>query len=644
MANSDNQVELKLNLNISGVQSALYDMIGDFTGTGKQFDKITKKIEESFKNLEAVIKRFGVNSKEAETAMKNYQKTLTSLVANGINPMAPSFTKLQNAVNGTTGAINNAGNSVKKTNMTWTNLALVVQDLPYGFRGIQNNLPALVGSFASATGAIYLAVSVVIAAITAWDMGMFKTKETTDELKKSQEDFAKTLLSAQSSALESGIKLKKYLQIAEDSTVSEYRRKEALNAVKQEITKVDENLGKSITTLAKAKAAVDLYTESLVQNAIVTTYTQRAADLTIQQTDAQKKLNTEYQKFTEIAKKYGVSVNMTNEELLNKAYRKDNFLARISGDGLDSAVNNLITINSLLKETNTDLDKSLKLALQNPLFKLGDADKAAGSDDTFSSNLRKENNLILTEIKKRAQLLKNYDDGGFILGETPTEKAKAAKKRKNDLETFKDYAMSGDFGKSLQGKTSSFFESLNPTQREADNEIIVARNKLINDQADAYLRLADSISNYATNAFLGLWNAMEQGATIGEALKLMFIDLVKQIAAAALKALVFSIVLSLLPTTGAAGMASTVAKTKAGGFGDIFKGVLGFANGGIVSGPTMGLIGEYPGAKSNPEVVAPLDKLKDLMASDSGGTFTIKGQDLVLAMNRSETALKYRRG
>jgi hypothetical protein len=69
-----------------------------------------------------------------------------------------------------------------------------------------------------------------------------------------------------------------------------------------------------------------------------------------------------------------------------------------------------------------------------------------------------------------------------------------------------------------------------------------------------------------------------------------------------------------------------------------------FANGGIVSGPTMGLIGEYPGAKSNPEVVAPLDKLKDLMGGDGGGTFTIKGQDLVLAMNRSETALKYRRG
>ena len=644
MANSENQVELKLNLDVSGVQSALYDMIGDFTGTGKEFDKITKKIEQSFKNLEAVIKRFGANSKEAESAMKSYQKTLTSLVANGVDPMSPSFLKLQNAVNGSTTAINNAGNSVKKTNMTFTNLALVIQDLPYGFRGIQNNLPALVGSFAAATGAIYLAVSVVIAAITAWDMGLFKTKETTDELKKSQEDFAKTLLSAQGSALEAGVKLKKYIQIAEDSTVSEVRRKEALNAVKQEITKVDANIGASITTLAKAKKAVEQYTESLIQNAVVTTYTQRAADLTVQQTDAQKKLNAEYQKFTAIAKKYGVTVNMTNEELLNKAYRKDNFLARISGDGLDAAVNNLITINGLLNDTNKDLDKSLNLALQNPLFKLGEPDKTAGADNTFSSNLRKENNLILIEIKKRAELLKKYN-GGFIEQETPQEKANAEKKRKSDLKNFADYKMTGEFGESLQGAKSSFFESLNPEKREAENEVIVAQNKSINEQADAYLRLADSISNYATNAFIGLWNAMEQGASIGEALKMMFIDLVKQIAAAAVKALIFSIVLSFLPTSGAGAVAATVAKSKAGGFGDLLKTFMGFANGGIVSGPTMGLIGEYPGAKSNPEVVAPLNKLKDLMAdSGGGGEFIIRGQDLVLAMNRSETALKYRRG
>jgi len=73
-------------------------------------------------------------------------------------------------------------------------------------------------------------------------------------------------------------------------------------------------------------------------------------------------------------------------------------------------------------------------------------------------------------------------------------------------------------------------------------------------------------------------------------------------------------------------------------------GATAFANGGIVSGPTMGLIGEYPGAKSNPEVVAPLDKLKDMLGGNGGGQFVLRGNDLVLALNRSETSLNLRRG
>ncbi|MFD1141857.1 tape measure protein [Larkinella insperata] len=42
-----------------------------------------------------------------------------------------------------------------------------------------------------------------------------------------------------------------------------------------------------------------------------------------------------------------------------------------------------------------------------------------------------------------------------------------------------------------------------------------------------------------------------------------------------------------------------------------------FADGGIVSGPTLGLVGEYANARSNPEVIAPLDKLKRMVG---GGT------------------------
>lgn len=63
-----------------------------------------------------------------------------------------------------------------------------------------------------------------------------------------------------------------------------------------------------------------------------------------------------------------------------------------------------------------------------------------------------------------------------------------------------------------------------------------------------------------------------------------------------------------------------------------------FADGGIVSGPTLGLMGEYPGARSNPEVIAPLDKLKTLMRTDQSNGYiastTIQGRDLAIVLER----------
>jgi len=67
-----------------------------------------------------------------------------------------------------------------------------------------------------------------------------------------------------------------------------------------------------------------------------------------------------------------------------------------------------------------------------------------------------------------------------------------------------------------------------------------------------------------------------------------------------------------------------------------------FAAGGIVSGPTMGLVGEYPGARSNPEVIAPLNKLQGMIGGSGtaanvnvGGQIRLEGQDLLIAIERA---------
>lgn len=68
-----------------------------------------------------------------------------------------------------------------------------------------------------------------------------------------------------------------------------------------------------------------------------------------------------------------------------------------------------------------------------------------------------------------------------------------------------------------------------------------------------------------------------------------------------------------------------------------------FANGGVVFGPTNALIGEYAGARNNPEVVAPLSKLKSMIGGGEQifiAESTIRGQDLVTVFRKASSTLR----
>tara|TARA_R100001086_G_scaffold244174_2_gene173604 strand:+ start:1542 stop:3926 length:2385 start_codon:yes stop_codon:yes gene_type:complete len=63
-----------------------------------------------------------------------------------------------------------------------------------------------------------------------------------------------------------------------------------------------------------------------------------------------------------------------------------------------------------------------------------------------------------------------------------------------------------------------------------------------------------------------------------------------------------------------------------------------FAEGGIVSGPTLAMVGEGRGTSSiNPEVIAPLDKLKGMIGGGRGGKLhgRISGSDILLSNDRA---------
>lgn len=70
------------------------------------------------------------------------------------------------------------------------------------------------------------------------------------------------------------------------------------------------------------------------------------------------------------------------------------------------------------------------------------------------------------------------------------------------------------------------------------------------------------------------------------------------------------------------------------------------ASGGIVYGNMFAQVGEYAGAANNPEVVAPLNKLRSLLQPASGGfggqvEFVIKGNRLVGVLNKESNKGKY---
>lgn len=74
-------------------------------------------------------------------------------------------------------------------------------------------------------------------------------------------------------------------------------------------------------------------------------------------------------------------------------------------------------------------------------------------------------------------------------------------------------------------------------------------------------------------------------------------------------------------------------------------GVMPFAKGGVVSGPTLALVGEYAGASNNPEVIAPLDKLRSMIQPQGGFggnvRFEIEGRKLVgVISNTTRVAAK----
>jgi hypothetical protein len=465
-------------------------------------------------------------------AVQNIQETVTAT-----QKLGTSFKTLPNVTDRSTNAL--------------MNLSRVAQDAPYGFIGIANNLNPLLESFqrlskdaGGAGGAlkamagglmgpagIGLALGAVSSIIVAFGPKIADFISGTNEATKAEEKFAQGLRDARAEASETGIRLQAYLNITNNASVSDERRAEALKAVKNELSKVNAAYASTITNVEQARAAVDLYTQALVAQAITSRYIDEIANKTIALADANKKIvqtGREYYATLETTK---LAINGYADASVYQA----SAISKAKNANID-ARNAALSLRSGIINLNQELTNTITLALDNPFYKL---DKGAKQ--------------LATSTKQVADNIQKI--GGQARAITP-EMAAPILMERGQAPTLPQAPQT------ISGQNTSY----DAIQLANDTLEAAKAQQLLNFQ----LQQTQAITNLLAPAFDSVVQAMVMGEDIGKALEAAFKQIVIQLISMIAQALLFKAILAGI--TGGTSLAGDVATGGLGMGGGNFLG------------------------------------------------------------------------
>lgn len=436
-------------------------------------------------------------------------------------------------------------------------------------------------------------------------LGVFNTKLT--DTQKQYQVLNEVNKEADKNAGKEIANLKLLYLAATDHNLAMKDRLKAANELKTEYPDILKNLSAEKIAAGGAASAYQALTDRVIENARAAAVASKVGELEAQRLQAEankkkilavtgaeiagaKSYNTGGEANTTITKEEQI-LNATNrrnkslkeqDDLLKQIDATENLLvSTITAKGVVDSLTNpdkpkkeKDTEKDALQELNKTLGQISEKYLQGAIdAKTFDAEsikaydsalnKISATSKAFDILIQKQNEYL--RPKKYGDLAKTIDSDPFTLDALK-------KQRENRLHPDADFKNPFGAPQNLhEGNSKGIFGD----ERGKKN---INDTKELNEELTKSAHIAD----IAGDAFKNLFQDLAQGENIGEAITKVFTDLVKQIAAAAIKAFAFAVVLNVIT-----GGAYSIGKIFTGAFGGNFTGK-GYAKGGLATGPESG--------------------------------------------------------
>jgi chromosome segregation ATPase len=590
---------------------------------------------------------------EANKASRE-QKTVNGATRASLNGLATSFSSVSSIMAIVADDNKELRNALMATNaaLNFSAAAMQVRDLSKEFGGL-GNAAKDVGNWIKANP--YL---VAAAAITAIGLAIATAETEAEKFARIQAEVNKELADATSSAKANAVSLNAYLDIVNDTTKSEKQRKGALLALKEAGIAVDDLNIKTAAGLRQLNARVQDSINLSIQKAIVDKAASKIAEIELKRiediNEAQKSQN-------------GLMKSLLGERIASAAaastevYINQNAAAatQLYTDAIKNASSQVAQLTPNVEAANnaqTNYNKGIKqgakdaASLEKELKKLEDGFQKLAKPQTSGGQFipldpmeeaKTEQERILDDITKSQEKFEKK-------GPLTSEDIFGADEVAQDVQVI-----TTEIGKippayeEMANRSSEAFRMHQAEQRASAIKAEEWAQKQLQalEKVNAAFATLQSEAAVSFGQFIGDLVSGEQdaGKNFGKnmlgAIASFMDSLGKALIATAVASEAFQKLILTNPIAAAAAGVALVAGA-AIVRNSLKEGpeVTAFAEGGIVSGPTLGLMGEYPNARSNPEVIAPLDKLQGMLNTGSQSGFvastTITGRDLAIVLER----------